>query len=125
MVNARILFVNEDKVSVDIYGTLLKHLGYEVYTAIGGEAAVEAAQVIRPAVIVTELKERTAHGWRTPELLKGNAYTRSLPLVALTAWTSPEDRERAMASGCDLFLAKPTTPSELAHIIHGAMAPDR
>jgi two-component system, cell cycle response regulator DivK len=123
MVNVKVLFVNEDKVGVEIYGTLLKHLGYDVYTAIGGEAAVEAAAVIRPAIIVTELKERTVRGWRTPELLKGNAKTRNVPLVALTAWTSPEDRERAMASGCDLFLPKPTTPSELAEIIHDAIAP--
>jgi CheY-like chemotaxis protein len=40
-----------------------------------------------------------------------------LPAVAVTAFASPEDRQRALAAGFQVHLAKPVDPRELAHVI--------
>lgn len=48
-------------------------------------------------------------------------HTASIPVVALTAYDSPELREAAVAAGCAGFIAKPidvkTFPSEIAGFI--------
>jgi CheY-like chemotaxis protein len=40
-----------------------------------------------------------------------------IPALALTAYARPEDRERALAAGFDLHLAKPVEPAELVRAV--------
>ena len=117
MKGAKVLLVNETADGVVIYGEVLREFGYIVLTASGAEEAVEIAAVTAPAIIITEVHERTEHGWKTPELLKEDIRTAAIPLVVLTGWVFPEDRARAYASGVDIFLAKPLSPVALATTI--------
>ena len=112
-----VLLVNEEAESAAMYSALLSRVGYRVLTADGPEAALECALANRPDVIVTELRERTTDGWRTPQLLKSDTRVRAIPIIALTSRVLPDDRVRAEKSGCDLFLAKPIMPRELADVI--------
>ena len=41
----------------------------------------------------------------------------ALPALALTAYARPEDRDRALAAGFDLYVTKPVDPSELVHAV--------
>lgn len=109
-----VLFVNEELDAVNMYAALLGRIGYDVFKCDGAEAAVESAAALNPHAIVTELLEKTERGWRTPQLLKRDKRVRHIPLIVLTAWTTADDRAKAEASGCDLFLEKPITPRELA-----------
>jgi CheY-like chemotaxis protein len=44
-----------------------------------------------------------------------------IPALALTAWTLPEDRERAHAAGFAIHMAKPVEPAELAGALAGLL----
>ena len=46
-------------------------------------------------------------GWEATRLLKANAATREIPVLALTAHAREEDRQRALAGGCSDFETKP------------------
>jgi CheY-like chemotaxis protein len=117
MKNKKILLVNETDDGRTIYGEVLRQMGYDVFTANGPEEAVQAAAATAPAIIVTDVYERTVHGWKTPEFLKADNRTRSIPLVVLTAWVFPDDRIRAYESGADVFMEKPLPPTAFAQRI--------
>ena len=117
MENRTVLLVNEDNETEVMYRTLLVRLGYHVLTSHGAEAAVECAAANQPDIIVTELYQRTKTGWKTPQLLKSHPHTAHIPIIVVTSRVLNDDRARAELSGCELFLAKPVTPRELAEHI--------
>ena len=109
-----ILLIDDHEDSLIVYSTMLRHLGYRVLLAQTPDEGIRLARESRPALIFTGLFRRTETGWYTPEQLRADERTRSIPLVALTARSDMEDRSHARASGCDHFLTKPVHPSQLA-----------
>ena len=49
-------------------------------------------------------------GWEATRILKGDAATESIPIIALTAHALATDRTKAQEVGCDGYLAKPCEP---------------
>jgi two-component system cell cycle response regulator len=48
-------------------------------------------------------------GWEVARQLKNDPKTKNIPLMVLTALTSPEDKRRAFDAGADAYLPKPIT----------------
>jgi len=61
-------------------------------------------------------------GWEVTRLLKRDARTRRITILALTAHAFKGEKERALAAGCDGFIAKPCLPQEIARRIGRALA---
>ncbi len=72
-----------------------------------GRSGLEVARRERPDLVLTDLALPGLSGLDLVRLLKADSETASIPIVALTAHTMRGDRERALASGCDGFIAKP------------------
>jgi CheY-like chemotaxis protein len=116
MTSRRVLFIDSDADSRQIYSLLLNHNGYRVVLATGIEEGLRAAREETPAVIVTELFVRTARGWTILEALKGDASTAKIPVIALSAYVLPDDRLRA--SVADVFLPKPCEAGCVLQEVH-------
>lgn len=113
-----ILLIDDHEDSLVVYRTVLEFHGYVVFIARTPDEGIALARESSPDVIVTELFRRTdSGGWYTPEALRRDPRTQSVPIVALSTSCLPEDRQRAEKSGCTHFLAKPITPSSLAQAI--------
>lgn len=112
-VQKSVLLVDPDEDNRLIYTTLLRHRGYRVLEAKDDGEGMLLAREHRPDLIMTELFVATAHGWRLPEMLKQDASTAQIPILALTAHAFTTDEERAWTAGCDGFLAKPCEPSRV------------
>lgn len=102
-----VLLIDTDLDSREICTLLLHHRDYRVVCATCETDGLDLARSERPTVIVTDVYTRTRDGWRIPELLKSDPATASIPVIVLSAYVLPEDRERALRSGADAFLAKP------------------
>lgn len=108
-----VLLIDADADSRQICTLLLQHRGFRAVCATCEAEALEIARRERPAVIVTELYTRTREGWRIPEQLRGDPATAGVPLIVLSAYVLPDDRERAFRSGADVFLPKPVDGARL------------
>jgi CheY-like chemotaxis protein len=105
-----ILLVEDNEDNRDIYRTMLEHFGYEVLTAGDGEEGLRLARERMPHLILMDVSIPLLDGWEATRILKADAATRHIPIIALTAHALAADRATAAAVGCDGYLSKPVEP---------------
>jgi CheY-like chemotaxis protein len=103
----RVLIVEDNVDNYQLVRFLLERAGYDILSAANGREGVEMARRARPDLILMDLAMPEMDGWDATKVLKSDAATRSIPILALTARTLPADRKRAMDAGCDGYISKP------------------
>jgi CheY-like chemotaxis protein len=113
-----ILIVDDNAINLKLVRILLTGEGYEVRTA---EDATEAMAVLRefqPRLILMDIQLPGVDGLELSRRLKADRATSDIVIVALTAYAMKGDEDRALAVGCDGYLAKPidtrTFPRQIA-----------
>ena len=109
----RILVVDDEADIVALVAFHLVRAGYRVSTASTGPEAIAAARQERPALIVLDLMLPGASGYDVLEQLRGEAATREIAVLMLTARRDEQDRIRGLSLGADDYLTKPFSPQEL------------
>lgn len=114
----RILLVEDDPDNISLMTRLLEHHGHRIGVAPHAAAALEAAVRERPDLILMDLElPRGPDGPPDPHAgleatrsLKADPRTAAIPVIALTAHTMAQHRERISAAGCDDLQEKPIFP---------------
>ena len=103
----KILLVEDNEMNRDMLSRRLQKQGYEVVIAVDGEEGLTKAQAEAPALILMDMSLPGIDGWEATRRLKAAAQTQKIPVIALTAHAMSDDREKALAAGCDDFDTKP------------------
>ena len=103
----KILLIEDNELNRDMLSRRLQKRGYEVVMAADGETGVAMAQADAPGLILMDVSLPGIDGWEATRRLRAAPETRHIPIVALTAYTTSGDREKALAAGCDDFDTKP------------------
>lgn len=104
---ARILVVEDNAANLKLATFLLESAGHEVLAAPDAESGVVLARTEQPRLILMDIQLPGMDGLHATALLKGDAATRAIPVIALTALAMKGDEERIRAAGCDGYIAKP------------------
>ena len=107
MTKGRILVVEDNMDNYELVRFILERAGYDVFLAVNGRDGVDAARLQKPDMILMDLGMPEMDGWNAAEKIKSDPSTKLIPLYALSAYTLPSDRKRAMEAGCDGYLTKP------------------
>ncbi len=107
MSKGRVLVVEDNMDTYELVRFILEKNGYDTFMAANGRDGVHAATKQLPDLIIMDLAMPVMDGWTATRLIKSEPRTGSIPLIALTAYTMPEDRQRAFDSGCDEYIPKP------------------
>jgi len=102
-----VLLVEDNEVNRYLARYLLEHSGFTVVTATNGAEALEQARAHKPDLILMDIQMPVMDGYEATRLLKANPALQSVPVVALTAYAMPHERERALAAGCAGQIEKP------------------
>ncbi len=114
----RVLAVDDDPDTLDGVAELLTLRGALVVPAPSAAAALEALRGFEPDVLVSDIGMPDRDGYDLIRDIRGLGCTPDqLPAIAVTAFTSPEDRRRALAAGFQVHLAKPVDPGELTAVV--------
>jgi len=105
-----VLLVEDNEDNRTVYRTILEHFGYEVIEARNGEDGIRMAREDHPDLILMDISIPLIDGWEATKILKGDAATANIPIIALTAHALATDRAKAQEVGCDGYLAKPCEP---------------
>jgi len=108
----KILVVEDVDFNRDLIVQLLEDK-YQVIEAVNGKEGIEIAQRERPDLILMDLSLPIMDGWEATRRLKANADLQLIPVIALTAHAMKGDEKKALAAGCDDYLAKPINEDEL------------
>jgi two-component system cell cycle response regulator DivK len=104
---SKILLVEDDKANRDMIVRYLTLIGYQIVVAQDGMQAVTLAQTERPDLILMDMQLPVMDGWEATRRIKAAPATRSIPIVALTAYAMDDERRRCLEAGCDDYETKP------------------
>jgi len=110
---SKILLVEDNEMNRDMLTRRLRRKGYEVVTATDGQQALDMARAEAPELILMDLSLPVLDGWEATRRLKAADETRAIPVLALTAHALAEEREAALAAGCDDYDTKPVDLARL------------
>jgi len=102
-----ILLVEDNEMNRDMLSRRLKKKGFDVAMAFDGKQGVEMAQAQVPDLILLDMSLPVMDGWEAAGVLKSDARTQAIPIIALTAHAMAGDKEKAMDAGCDDYDTKP------------------
>ena len=119
MSKGRILVVEDNMDNYELVRFVLERAGYDVFLAVNGRDGVDAARLQKPDLILMDLGMPEMDGWNATEKLKSDELTKSIPLYALTAYTLPHDRQRAIQAGVDGYVSKPIYMEGFLNVIDG------
>lgn len=103
----RILIIEDDPFSLELYTILLEASGYTTLPAADGEAGLDLARRERPDLIICDVLLPKLGGCEVVRKLKADPVLRQVPVVAVTALDSRSDSDRLLAAGFDGYIAKP------------------
>ena len=110
---SRLLLIDDDLRLTDMVGGYLRHNGFEVDTAPSLGAGRERLSQVPYDALLLDLMLPDGDGLDFTRELRGQARTRRLPLLMLTARGEPMDRIVGLEIGADDYLPKPFEPREL------------
>ncbi len=108
----RVLIIEDDPASLELYDFLLRSFGYTTNLATNGEEGLAKARFGVPDLILCDIRLPLLGGVEVMKRIKADPFLRSIPIIALTIFSSPGHRERFMAAGFDGYMAKPTIPQD-------------
>ena len=103
----KVLLVDDDESNRDMLSRRLQNRGYQVVTAVDGRDALEQARAEAPCIILMDVSLPVLDGLAATRELKARPESRDIPVIALTAHSGSEDRDRAREAGCDDYDTKP------------------
>jgi CheY-like chemotaxis protein len=120
-----ILLIEDNEMNRDMLARRLQRKGYDVVVAVDGEEGLEKAQRGAPHIILIDMSLPGIDGWEATRQLKASPGTRDIPIIALTAHAMADDRDQALAAGCDDFDTKPVELERLLAKIQALLAEPR
>jgi two-component system cell cycle response regulator DivK len=104
---AKDLVVEDNPANMTLATFLLESVGHAVLKATDAEAGVASARIDHPDLILMDIQLPGMDGLAAIKLLKADAATRDIPVIALTALAMKGDEARIRAAGCDGYISKP------------------
>jgi two-component system, cell cycle response regulator DivK len=117
MAQETILVVDDNPTNLKLARVLLAGEGYQVRGAENAEQALVVLETFTPRVILMDLQLPGIDGLELTRRLKADPARRDICVIAVTAYAMKGDEERALAAGCDGYVAKPIDPDALLALI--------
>ncbi len=102
-----ILLAEDNELNRDMMLLRLEKAGFHVLLAENGWQCLEQARELLPDLILMDLDMPVMDGWEATRLLKSGQSTKTIPIIALTAHALQDERDRAIAAGCNDYDVKP------------------
>ncbi len=121
---AKILYIEDNEQNFYLVNFILTAKGHRLIWAKDGQAGIEAALAGETDLILLDIQLPVMDGYAVAQDLRRNAALAATPIVALTSYAMPGDREKALQAGCIGYIEKPINPTTFATQIEGFLPPN-
>ncbi len=108
-----VVVADDDAVTATLIEKQLQKLGYRVFTASNGQAAVRAVLAEKPHLLLLDLSMPGMTGFDVLERLNSLASIQRPRVLVMSSDRDAQDVQRALSLGAADFLAKPFKPEDL------------
>ncbi|SFR58163.1 two-component system, OmpR family, phosphate regulon response regulator PhoB [Pseudidiomarina maritima] len=109
----KILIVEDEAPIREMLSFVMEQHGYQAIEAGDYQAALEKVVEPFPDMILLDWMIPGGSGIQLAKKLKGDDFTRAIPIIMLTARGEEEDKVRGLEVGADDYMTKPFSPKEL------------
>ena len=119
-----ILMIEDNEQNRYLATFLLERQGHRVVSACDGPEGIERAKTLLPDIILLDIQLPEMDGYAVAQALRRNPALQHVPIIAVTSYAMPGDREKALASGCTGYIEKPIDPDTFAEQVERLMPGD-
>jgi two-component system cell cycle response regulator DivK len=105
-----ILVIEDNEQNLYLVNFILKNNGYDVLQAQNGMEGVTLAGEHEPDLILLDIQLPVMDGYEVAREIRKNVKLVKTPIIAVTSFAMPGDREQALAAGCNGYIEKPIDP---------------
>lgn len=120
--NRTVLLIEDNEQNRYLATFLLERNGFRVVSAADGPGGIAMAASLRPDLILLDIQLPTMDGHAVARQLRSDATLRDTPIIAVTSYAMPGDRERCLEAGCTGYIEKPIDPDtfvdEISDYLH-------
>ena len=124
----KVLIVEDNEKNLKLFKLILESKGYTSITATNGKDGIRVAAEQMPDLILMDIQMPVMGGVDALRALKESEKTRSIPVIASTAFAMKGDKELFLDFGFDAYISKPIRVKEFLEAIESALkkgAPSR
>jgi len=119
---AKILVVEDNALNIKLFCDLLNAHGHQTEPVTDSRDAMATARSFRPDLVITDIQLPHVSGIELMELLRADDVLKSVPIMAVTAYSSAGDDERIRAAGAQAYVAKPISVMRFAETVDQLLA---
>lgn len=113
----RVLVVDDCSDTAHVCARMLRLSGFDVAVALGGFEALRVASEFQPRVTLLDIGLPDIDGFEVARRIRADARSKTMTLIAFTAFASEKTRSRADEGDSDHFLVKPMPFAELLALL--------
>jgi two-component system cell cycle response regulator DivK len=120
---AKILIVEDNALNIKLFCDLLAAHGHEPEAVTDSRNALEAARRFSPDLVITDIQLPHISGLDLIEMIRADDALRTVPVMAVTAYSAPGDEERIRAAGAQAYVSKPISVAKFAQTVEDLLHP--
>lgn len=120
---APILLIEDNEQNRYLVTFLLEQRGHTIVSAMDGRRGLTMASTLTPSVILLDIQLPTMDGYAVARELRKLSHLAAVPVVAVTSYAMPGDREKALEAGCTGYIEKPINPETFVNEVEQFMQP--
>ncbi len=121
VMNNTVLLVDDDSVSVRLFGMFLERSGYQVATARNGFAGLELAAQLHPHAIIVDDMMPEMTGGEMCRTLKDDVLLHDIPIILMSAGVRVQDSSYLEMIGADYAITKPALPKDVLRALQAVL----
>ena len=102
-----VLIVDDIPVNIILLKTMLARINVQILTAVDGGQALETVRKLKPELVLLDIQMPVMNGLAVLKKMKNSPELKDIPVIMVSAYTSPEDIEQSMSLGASGFIKKP------------------
>jgi len=105
----KVLIVEDNLVNMLLLKTIIKNLSVKtnIFEAANGEQAVAQFEAINPDIIFMDIQMPVMNGYEATEVIRKMKLGREIPIIAITAGTEKEEKDKCIKAGMSDYIPKP------------------
>lgn len=110
----KILLIEDNEQNAYLVSYLLGARDWQVVAASDGRSGLDLADAEYPDMILLDIQLPGMDGYEVARKLREKNHLDGTPIIAVTSYAMPGDRENCLAAGCTGYIEKPIDPATFA-----------